>query len=164
MKKKWLVDVPVVVDAFVRPDKTKYVFDAIKKARPRIIFIISDGPRKNFKEDIAKIQKSRDIFEKIDWECEIHKIYYKENIGLYGRDYYEYVFSKVDRFIRLEDDTVPNPSYFRFAKEMLEKYENDYRISYICGTNIDGITNNVSEDYFFTRGASISGFAVLKRL
>lgn len=162
-KEKWLVDVPVVVDAFTRPHKLTKVFEAIRMAKPSILFIVSDGPRDNHPDDYEKIMQSRAIFEDIDWECDVHKIYYEKNQGMYGRNYRKYVLSKVDRYIRLEEDIVPDPTFFKFAKEMLEKYENDERISFISGSNVDGITKNVKADYFFSRGFSIHGFAVWKR-
>ena len=77
-KKSWLVDVPVVVDAFIRPQKLKQVFEAIRIARPKILFIVSDGPRENHPEDMKKIMESRAIFENVDWDCQVHKIYYKK--------------------------------------------------------------------------------------
>jgi hypothetical protein len=76
----------------------------------------------------------------------------------------DYVFSKVDRYIFLEDDVVPSLSFFRYCEELLEKYKDDLRINMICGMNHIGAYDKPKSDYFFTRGAaSIWGFAIWKR-
>ena len=64
----------------------------------------------------------------------------------------------------LEDDVVPSVSFFRFCKEMLDKYEDDKRICRICGYNVLGEYNPYDSDYFFTKGGSIWGFALWKRV
>lgn len=43
--KPWLVDVPVRVQVWIRPECQKAQFEVIKKARPSILFLISDGGR-----------------------------------------------------------------------------------------------------------------------
>ena len=162
--KEYLVDVPVLLDAFVRPHKLKEVFESIKKARPSTLFIVSDGPREGYPNDWEKIQQSRSIVEDIDWDCKVYKLYYEKNLGMYGRTHTkEFIFSKVDRFIRLEDDIVPHPDFFRLAAELLEKYKDDLRINMICGMNHLGVYDQQGADYFFTKAESIWGFATWKR-
>ena len=63
----------------------------------------------------------------------------------------------VDKCIVLEDDDVPSVSFFTFCKEMLDKYEQDTRITMIAGFNNEEITPDVPYDYFFTSTFSIWG-------
>ena len=64
----------------------------------------------------------------------------------------------------MEDDDVPSVSFFAFCKEMLDKYENDTRITMIAGFNNEEITPDVPYDYFFATTFSIWGWASWKRV
>ena len=77
--------------------------------------------------------------EDIDWDCKVHRLYQEENYGCDPSGYiaHTWAFSHVDKCIVIEDDDVPSVSYFRFCKELLDKYENDKRIMLITGLNID---------------------------
>lgn len=162
--KEWLVDVPVKVNIWIRTECQRKQFEVIKKARPSILFVMSDGGR-NEKEWEA-IRENRKIYDsEIDWNCIVYRVYENENQGMYkmGRKTHEVIWDKVDRCIFLEDDILPSVSFFRFCAEMLEKYKDDLRINVICGMNHLGISENVNTDYFFSRQGSIWGFAFWKR-
>jgi len=161
----YLVDVPVVLFVFIRPDTLAKVFEVLRKAKPSKLFLVSDGPRKSVPSDKKKIEESRKIVENITWDCEVHRLYFEENQGMYPmfKLAMDYVFQKVDRCIFLEDDVVTSVSFFKFCSELLEKYKNDLRVNMICGMNQTESYENPSSDYFFTKGASIWGFAFWKR-
>ena len=76
----------------------------------------------------------------------------------------KWAFSHVDKCIVLEDDDIPSLSFFPFCKEMLDKYENDTRISMITGVNYDEVTQDMPYDYFFATTFSISGWASWRRV
>lgn len=161
--KKALVDVPVAIYPFVRPALCRKVFAQIKAARPSKLFIISDGPRNEREREL--VRESRDIFNGIDWECEVHKLYFDDNLGMFerGREAGKYIWSHADRCIFLEDDVVVSVSFFKFCAELLEKYKDDLRIHYISGLNYLGQYDEPEADYFFGYEAAIWGFAVWKR-
>ena len=163
--KPFLVDVPVLLFVFVRPDTLSKVFDVIKEAKPSKLFLVSDGPRKNNINDRKKINESRKIVEIIDWDCEVHRVYFDVNQGMYitFKKAMDYVFERVDRCIFLEDDVVTSVSFFDYCRQMLEKYRDDFRINMVSGMNHTGVYSEPNSDYFFTKGASIWGFALWKR-
>lgn len=164
--REYLVDVPVVLYAFIRPNDLKKVFNILKVARPSSLFIISDGPRDGFKGEKELIDQSRKVVEHIDWNCQVKRLYFETNQGIYStfKQMCEFVFQHVDRFIFLEDDVLPSISFFRYCEELLERYKDDLRINMICGMNHQGVYDRPKTDYFFTRGAaSIWGFAIWKR-
>ena len=72
---------PVAFIIFNRPKTTKKVFEKIKKAQPPRLYLIADGPREDFPDDILKIESTRRQVESIDWECEVTKIYSENNLG-----------------------------------------------------------------------------------
>lgn len=163
--KPFKIDVPVLLFVFIRPDNLKVVFETIKKVRPSTLFLVSDGPRKDILSDKINIKKSRDVVKNIDWECQVHKLYFDENQGMYTtfNKALEFVFQKVDRCIFLEDDVVPAEAFFHYCAELLEKYKEDLRVNRICGMNHMGVYDEVDSDYFFSRTGSIWGFAIWKR-
>ena len=160
----YLVDVPVKINIWIRPELQKKQFEVIKKAKPSILFIQSDGGRNE--AEWAAIRQNRQMIDNgITWNCKVYRIYEEENKGLYhmGAKVNNFIWSKVDRFVGLEDDCIPSVSFFRFCKELLDKYENDERIMGICGYNPLGVYEDVSSDYFFSGETSSWSFATWKR-
>ena len=164
--KQYLVDVPVLLLFFSRPEQFKRVFDQVKKARPSKLFLYQDGPREGRDDDIKGIEQCRKIAEDIDWECDVKRLYQEKNIGCDPSEYIsqKWAFTYVNKCIVLEDDDVPSVSFFSFCKEMLDKYENDTRIGLISGFNHEEVTKDIEEDYFFTSNVSIWGWASWKRV
>jgi hypothetical protein len=166
VKEDTFVDVSVLLIFFTRHRQFAEVFEQVKKARPRRLFLYQDGPRENHPEDMENIMKCRKIAENIDWECEVHKFYQEKNVGVDPSGYIadRWAFSMTDKCIVLEDDVVPSVSFFQFCKEMLDKYENDERIMLISGINSEEISPNVKEDYFFTSTTYTWGWASWARV
>ena len=163
-KKPFLVDVPVRVNIWIRPDCQKKQFEVLKKARPSVMFLISDGGRTD--KEWEAINQNRSLFEtEVDWDCTIYKLYEDKNNGLYTmvRRATELIWSKVDRCIFLEDDQIPAVCYFKYCAELLEKYKDDTRIVSICSMNYAGCWKVASSDYFFSERGPIWGQATWKR-
>ena len=163
--KPYLVDVPVRVNIWIRPECQRRQFEVIKQARPSILFLISDGGRNE--KEWENIRNNRKMIDEgIDWECTVYRIYEEKNNGLYamGVKCRKLVWSKVDRCIFLEDDILPNVSYFSYCSELLEKYKDDNRVEVVCGMNHLGKCEHVTSDYFFSRQGSIWGSATWKRV
>jgi len=155
---------PVLFMVFNRPDKTQQVFDAIRIAKPKKLYIAADAPREHIPEDYDKCCKVKSIVSKIDWDCDAKFLFHEKNLGcsLAGIAAWDWLFSQEKWMIFLEDDGVPSQSFFWFCQELLDKYENNLNISYICGQNFG--TTHGDATYFFTRYAgSTWGFATWKR-
>ena len=163
--KKALIDVPVLLLFFVRPDTFRKVFEQVKEARPSKLFLFQDGAREGRPGDAEKIEECRKIAEDIDWECEVHTYYSEKNLTCDHAEYtaISWAFKYVDRLIILEDDIIPSQSFFRYCYELLEKYINDSRIQMIAGLNhLDDSSRTVSESYFFSKVISVWGWATWK--
>lgn len=163
-KKPYLVDVPVRVNVWIRPEAQRKQFEVLRQARPSIMFLISDGGRND--AEWEAIRQNRALFEnEIDWECTVYKIFEEKNQGLYtmSRKAADLVWSKVDRCIFLEDDHVVSVSYFRYAAELLEKYKDDTRIVCICCMNHAEVWESTPSDYFFSERGPIGAQAMWKR-
>lgn len=164
MKHPANTDIAVLMLFFNRPDSLRVVFNQVRKARPSRLFLFQDGPRRA--EDLPAIKACRKVVEEIDWECDVHRNYQEKNLGCMtaGFTSHRWAFSLADKCIVLEDDVVPTMSFFQFCKEMLDRYENDERITMISGYNMDEVTKDVPYDYFFTSAFSIWGWASWARV
>ena len=164
-KKPYKIDVPVLLIFFNRPGCFRQVFEQVKLARPRKLFLYQDGAREGNEKDAACVQKCREIVSDIDWDCEVHTLFQEKNFGCDPSEYIaqKWAFSHVDKCIILEDDDVPSQSFFPYCKELLDKYENDERINMICGmNNLETVDSPYS--YLFTYTGSIWGWASWKRV
>lgn len=148
----WKLDTAVLLIFFSRPDTFRAVFSEVRKARPRILLLWQDGPRKNNDKDRLGIIQCREIASEIDWDCEVYRKYNEENIGCDPSTFmaHKWAFSKVDKCIVLEDDFLVDQSFFSYCKELLDYYENDERINHICGFNLLGESKSCPNDYLFS--------------
>ena len=162
--KSALVDIPVLILFFNRPKQLSQVFAQVRKARPSRLFLYQDGPRSE--RDMPGIMACRQVVADVDWECQVETLYQEKNSGCDPSNYFshKWAFSKVDKCVVLEDDSVPAVSFFAFCKEMLDRYEHDERITMVSGFNVEEQTPDAEGDYFFTTNFSIWGWASWRRV
>lgn len=156
---------PVVFVIFNRPEQTRRVFEAIRAARPNTLLVIADGPRTEHER--AACDATRAIVETIDWPCNVQKNYSEKNLGCRVRlsSGFTWAFEQVERAIILEDDCLPDPSFFTFCEEMLEKYANDTRVMHISGNFFQEKNRCFSStaSYYFSSIPHIWGWATWRR-
>ncbi len=164
--KKSNIDIAVLLIFFTRTEKTLKVFEQIRLARPSKLYLYQDGPRNGHEDDIYNINQCRQNIEnRLDWDCEVHRWYRKDNIGCDPSEFIaqKWMFSTETKGIILEDDDIPSLSFFPYCKELLDKYENDNRINIISGQNVLGKIDDCPNDYFFSTLGPIWGWATWKR-
>lgn len=164
--KPYLIDIPVALIFFNRPDTFKKVFEAVASARPSKLFLIQDGAREGKTGELEKVKRCRDLIS-IDWECEVHEDFSVRNLGCGLRIYtgLTKAFEVVDRLVIVEDDIVIGEDMLPFCAEMLEKYKNDERIGVISGMNHLWEYNRTPYSYFFSmKGGAIWGWATWRRV
>lgn len=162
--KPFLVNVPVKTNIWIRKECQRKQFEILRKVRPSILFVISDGGRND--KEWGIIKENRKMFDdEIDWDCKVFKLYESTNCGMYSmiEKMHALIWDKVDRCIFMEDDILPSESFFKFCEEMFSKYEHDQRIYAICGMNHLGLYNDCPYDYFFSRYGSVWGIGLWKR-
>ena len=159
-----MIDVSVLILFFNRPDSLREVFAAVRKAAPTRLFLYQDGPRNA--GDLAGVEACRAVVSEVDWDCKVERLYQDRNYGCDPSEYMaqKWAFSMVDRCIVLEDDDVPTQSFFRFCKEMLDRYADDERVWMISGFNQEEMTRDVDGDYFFAETFNIWGWASWRRV
>jgi hypothetical protein len=159
------LDTPVAFILFNRPDKTAQSFARIREVRPAQLFLIADGPRPDHPTDADNCNAARAIVERIDWPCTVERNFAESNLGCKHRvsSGLDWVFEQVDAAIIIEDDIVPDLAFFRFAQELLNRYQNDTRIMHISGRNDLGCLDQDPYSYFFSRLTHIWGWATWRR-
>ena len=145
------LNVPVLLIFFARPDTFSQVFEAVRQARPSTLLLWQDGPRPGREDDLAGIARCREIVENIDWDCTVYRQYHEENMGCDPSTFnaHSWAFSLVERCIVLEDDQLPDPSFFPYCAELLERYADDDRVNHICGYNVLGESTDCPNSYLF---------------
>src|SRR3989344_2981071 len=163
--KKETFNTPVLFIIFNRPEVTNIVFQEIRKIKPKNLFIAADGPRKNAPEDYKKCEQTREIIKKIDWPCDVKTFFQKENLGCgYGvSTAINWFFDDIEEGIILEDDCVPDQSFFYFCQELLEYYRNNKRIMHISGDNFQYGKKRGWSSYYFSEYTHPWGWATWRR-
>jgi hypothetical protein len=165
MNQNYRVITPVALLIFNRPDTTTRVFDAIAKARPSKLLVVADGPRSDRLGEEEKCRQTRAIIDKVDWECEVITNYAPHNLGCKLRvaSGIDWIFEQVEEAIILEDDCLPEQSFFRFCDEMLDRYRLNERVSMVSGGNLQFGQQRGDASYYFSRYTHIWGWATWRR-
>jgi hypothetical protein len=159
------VQTPVALILFNRPDTTARLVAILREVRPATVLAIADGPREEHPEDRARCEAARLAIEQIDWPCELSTNYSEQNLGLKRRveTGLDWVFSRVPAAIILEDDCIPDPSFFPFCTAMLERYRNEERVMGVSGNNLLFSQYAATHSYYFSRYPHIWGWATWRR-
>ena len=160
-----MLDVAVAFVIFNRPEPTRVSFARIRDAQPAQLFLVSDGPRADRPGEAEKVQQVREIAEQIDWPSRVSKIYSEVNLGC-GRRISSAItqaFEQVDRLIVLEDDCVPDPTFFDYCSALLERYEHDERIMSVGGNNFQQRVSRTDASYYFSKYSHCWGWATWRR-
>lgn len=158
-------DTPILFLIFNRPSLSNRVFQVIREIKPKKLFIAADGPRPENHKEFQLCSEAREIVNLIDWECELYTKFEDKNRGCRKgvSEAISWFFSNIEEGIILEDDCLPNLSFFYFCQELLKKYRNDYRIMEISGNNFYPAPVSSDGTYYFNRLGGIWGWATWKR-
>lgn len=150
---------------FNRPELTGRVFDAIAAVQPTRLLVVADGPRPSCPDDERLCAQARAVIDRVDWPCEVSTCYADVNLGCKLRisSGLDWVFGQVPEAIVLEDDCVPEPDFFRFCDELLDRYRDEPRIQMVSGCNVLGPQASLRYSYYFSRCYHIWGWATWAR-
>jgi len=156
---------PVLFLIFNRPDTTQKVFNAIRQAKPKQLFIAADGPRPDKEGEIEKCQKAREITTSVDWDCEVKTLFRDKSLGckIAVSSAVDWFFENVEEGIILEDDCLPNQSFFWYCQELLKYYRDDTRIMTISGNNFQFEKIRGEGTYYFSKYVHLWGWATWRR-
>lgn len=160
------MNTPVAFIVFNRLECARRTLAAIRLARPPRLLIVADGPRDSRPGDAEKCAAVRKLIEDgVDWPCVVERDYAERNLGCALRlaTGLTWAFSRSERLVIIEDDCLPDPTFFTFCDELLERFANDTRVGQICGCPMYMSEIERATSYVFSRYGPIWGWASWRR-
>lgn len=127
---------PVLLIVFRRPDFVELALAKLRAVRPARLYVAADGPRADVPQDLLATEACRKLVEQgVDWPCDLRLRFRETNLGVQHGvvDAIDWIFKHEEQAIILEDDISPEPDFFRFCDELLERYRDDRRVGAIGG-------------------------------
>lgn len=159
-------DRPVVLILFNRPAVTRRILDAIAQVRPRHLLVIADGPRPGHPTDAERCRAARAVIDRVDWPCRVETNFAAANMGTRHRiaSGLDWVFERVEEALVLEDDCLPDPTFFPFCAELLDRFRDDARVFAICGrSSMAAGRRNQPYSYYYSTLFASWGWATWRR-
>lgn len=160
-------ETPVLIIAFNRPDHLATLLNKLRSIRPAYVYVAIDGPRSYSPSDDAKVRACRKLVDSIDWTPHVHRNFQVSNLGcgLGVSTAITWFFEHTERGIILEDDIDPDPSFFSFCTELLNRYAENERVLAISGCNFvpPNSQSHPGDPYRFSRVPHIWGWATWRR-
>lgn len=157
---------PILFCLFNRPDLTRRVFASIAAQRPRHLLVSCDGPRSNHPDDLDLVEQSRKVVEAVDWPCQVQTLYSDVNLGCRQQmaRAITWAFTQHEQVIILEDDCLPDPTFYNYCEQLLDRYSDNDQVMMISGDNFQRARRSAPESsYFFSGYAHIWGWATWRR-
>ncbi|MBF9059792.1 hypothetical protein HKCCSP123_11425 [Rhodobacterales bacterium HKCCSP123] len=156
---------PVLFLIFSRPDTTARVFEAIRKARPARLYVAADGPRAGRPKEAERCEEARRVVSQVDWPCEVKTLFRERNLGCRRAvsGAISWFFEHEQEGIILEDDCLPDPSFFTFCTALLERYRDNPRVMCITGNNFQADMQAWPFSYYYSIFNHCWGWASWRR-
>lgn len=160
MKKKF-INKSVVIFCYNRPHYTKKLLSKINEYKFNNLYFINDGYKnKNDKKNVLLVQNLINKFSSNKFNTK--QLIFKKNIGIRKifKKGLDWVFQFEKDIIVLEDDLIPNKSFFLFCEKMLNKYKSKKKVFMVCGANFNSkLTKCMKSSHFFSKYSFIWGWA-----
>ena len=143
-----MLNTPILLITFNRPDHTRQTLQRILEAHPRDLYIFQDGARNGNVNDALKCQQVRDVIDELVAEYKakhssslltLHSYFSEANLGcgagpMTGISWF---FENVEQGIVMEDDCLAHPDFFPYCEELLNRYK---------GTEVKFINSTLYDD------------------
>lgn len=155
---------PILYLCFNRLEEVKQTFPILQQIRPERLYIAADGPRDIPGEAQACQEVRQFVLSEITWPCEVKTLFRDNNVGCkHGvASAITWFFSYETQGIILEDDCVPDLTFFPYCRELLAHYQDQEQVMHISGFNDSG-RPPAEESYYFSNIPRIWGWATWKR-
>ena len=157
---------PVLLIIFNRPKQTALMLNSLAARQPEVLYVAADGPRANNASDAVLCAETRALIEeKVTWKCEVKKLFLDENYGC-GKavsNAITWFFKHNEYGIILEDDCLPDPTFYGFCEQLLLKYRHDQKVMHIGGSNFQQGKKRGDADYYFSAEVHVWGWASWRR-
>lgn len=156
---------PVLLLIYNRPHLTARVFEAIRAARPTRLYVAADGPRGERAGEAERCAEARRVATAVDWPCEVRLRFLEQNLGCRRAvgEAITWFFQWEPEGIILEDDCLPDASFFPFCAELLARYRQEPRVMCITGNNFQRDMGDWPYSYYFSIYNHCWGWASWRR-
>ena len=156
---------PVLLCVFSRPEITRRQLEVLKRARVSELYVAADGPRAGNPLDAERCGRVRALIDAVDWPVNVHRLFRDSNVGLDEAmvSSIDWFFTHVEAGIVLEDDCVPVVEWFRFAREILDRFAGVPRVMQVSALNMADGERYTTHSYFFAEVGHIWGWATWRR-
>ncbi len=156
---------PVLFVVYRRPHTTARVFEAIRAARPTRLYVAADGPRGERAGEAERCAEVRQIATAVDWPCELRTLFRPRNLGCRRAvsEAITWFFQSEAEGVILEDDCLPDASFFPFCAELLSRYRREPRVMCITGNNFQRDMGDWPYSYYFSIFNHCWGWASWRR-
>lgn len=158
--------IPVLFVIFNRAEIAARSFARIREYAPTRLFIAGDGARPGIAGEEERVESTRRaILDMIDWDCKVETLFQPSNLGC-GPGVHraiDWFFGNVEEGVILEDDCVAEPTFFRYAAEMLDRFRDDFRFGMIAGTNPIPMPKDYPYSVVYSKYKSCWGWATWRR-
>ena len=156
---------PILFLIFNRPETTARVFAEIREWRPQRLYVAADGPRERVQGEAERCARSRTIALTVDWPCEVFTLLRDTNLGCMKAvsSAISWFFDREPEGIVLEDDCLPDRTFFSYCENLLAHHRNDVRIMHITGDNFQNGRIRGNYSYYFSRYNHVWGWASWRR-
>lgn len=148
---------------FKRKETALKVLEIIKQIKPKYLYIAADGWRDE-NEKIKCLETREAVLKAINFECEIKTLFRDKNLGCCDgvAGAIQWFFENVEQGIILEDDCLPEISFFDYCEKLLNYYKDNERIMHITGDS--PLDRKVGEaSYYFATIQHCWGWASWRR-
>jgi hypothetical protein len=161
-----MYNTPILFLIFNRPDTTAKGFERIRQIKPTRLYVAADAARDGRSDEVKRCAETRAIIQRIDWDCELKTLYRDKNLGCKTAvsEAITWFFEQEEYGVILEDDCLPDLSFFPFCEELLIRYKDDSRIGHIGGNCFFSRIVSDGLSYDFCSFSHIWGWASWRRV
>lgn len=159
------MDTPLLLIHFNRPDYTQRQLSHLLEIRPTRLWVLCDGAREGpGTDEAAKVEEVRRLLSDLPWSCEVEYRFRDENWGVFANisDGISWFLEDAGAGIILEDDCIPNRSFYRFMQELLERYQSDDEVMCLSGYTDHEVHSVDDHSYTYSNYYSCWGWATWK--
>ncbi len=158
-------DIPVTIFVFNRPDETRKLIERLVALNPAKLLVVADAPRPGNYEDVKNCQEVLEIVKSAAWTGEVLFNIAQSNLGCRRRIQtgITWALANHSTSIFLEDDCLPDPSFFEFMRDMLVRFEGESRVGMVSGNNFLWPARKNTHGYYFSAFSHIWGWGTWSR-
>ena len=127
------VGTPVLIIGFNRPDRLQSALEVVEASAPSRLYIAVDGPRSA--ADNALVEATRAVAKSAYMPSRTQLRLRDQNLGCRRGviDAVSWFFNEESEGIIVEDDSIPDSTFFPFTHELLDRYRSDPSVMSIAG-------------------------------